>query len=51
VDHHDRWRRAAVGLACVTTSTRHAHAILSAIATYVERESEIELVAFDIDVY
>jgi len=50
VDHHDRWRRAAVGFACVSTSTRHAHEILSSIVTYVEREGEIVLMTFDVDV-
>jgi len=50
VDHHDRWRRAAVGFACVSTSARHAHEILSAIVRYVEREGEIVVMTFDVDV-
>jgi uncharacterized protein YlxP (DUF503 family) len=50
VDHHDRWRRAAVGFACVSTSARHAHSILGQIATYAEREGEMVLMTFEVDV-
>jgi hypothetical protein len=49
VDHHDTWRRAAVGFACISTSTRHAHEILSEIATFVERQAEIVLMDFQVE--
>jgi uncharacterized protein len=50
IDHHDTWRRAAVGFACVSTSTRHAHEILAEIATFVERQSEIVLMDFSVEI-
>jgi uncharacterized protein YlxP (DUF503 family) len=50
VDHHDAWRRAAVGFACVSTSVRHAHEILSEVATFVEHQDEIVLVDFHVEI-
>lgn len=50
VDHQDAWRRAAVGFACVTTSVRHAHEILSEVETFVGRHAEIVLMTFDVEI-
>ncbi len=50
VDHHDTWRRAAVGFACVSTSTRHAHSILSGVEDFVERQGEIVLMDFQVEI-
>lgn len=50
IDHHDTWRRATVGFACVSTSTRHAHEILSEIATFVDRQDEIVLMDFQVEI-
>jgi uncharacterized protein YlxP (DUF503 family) len=50
VDHHETWRRAAVGFACVTTSVRHAHEVLSRVASFVERQGDIVLMDFDVEV-
>lgn len=50
VDHHDTWRRAAVGFACVSTSTRHAHEILSEIANFVEHQDDVVLMDFQVEI-
>ena len=50
VDHHDTWRRAAVGFACVSTSTQHAHEILSEIANFVEHQHDVVLMDFQIEI-
>ncbi|MGH2373471.1 MAG: DUF503 domain-containing protein [bacterium] len=50
VDHHDSWRRAAVGFACVSTSTRHAHTILAKVADLIERQGEIVLMDFEVEI-
>lgn len=44
VDHHDSWRRSAVAFACISTSSRHAHAVLARIASFVEHQDGIVLV-------
>jgi uncharacterized protein YlxP (DUF503 family) len=49
IDHHDTWRRAAVGFACVSTSTRHAHEVLSEIATFMEHQDDIVLMDFQVE--
>lgn len=49
VDHHDTWRRAAVAFACVSTTTRHAHEVLSQIASFVEGQDEIVLMDFQVE--
>lgn len=41
VAHHDSWRRAGLAVACVSTDTRHADAVLAAAAREVERHSEL----------
>jgi len=50
VDYHDSWRRAAVGFACISTSTRHAHAILAKVSDLIERQGEIVLMDFDVEI-
>lgn len=49
IDHQDTWRRAAVGFACVSTTTRHAHQILAEVATFVEHQDEIVLMDFQVE--
>ncbi|MGQ0570413.1 MAG: DUF503 domain-containing protein [Armatimonadota bacterium] len=49
VDYHDVWRRAAVGFACVTTSTDHAHAVLARVADFVDHQGEIIMLDFQIE--
>ena len=49
IDHHDTWRRAAVGFACVSTSTQHAHEILAEVAKFVERQDDIVLMDFSVE--
>jgi len=39
-----------VGFACVSTSTRHAHAILSGVEDFVERQGEIVLMDFQVEI-
>jgi hypothetical protein len=50
VDHHDTWRRAAVAFACVSTSTRHVHEILSEIAAFADRQDELVLTDFQVEI-
>ncbi len=36
VEGHDRWQRATLGVACVSTDRRHANQVLSHVVTFVE---------------
>lgn len=38
VDDHDSWGRLTLGVACVSTDARHAHATLEKVVQAIERE-------------
>lgn len=50
VDHHDSWQRAAVAFACISTSTRHVHTVLAKVADLIERQGEIVLMDFEVEI-
>ncbi len=50
VDHLDSWRRAVVAFACISTSARHAHAVLAKVASFVEHQGEIVLMDFEVEI-
>jgi len=50
VDHHDSWQRAAVAFACLSTSTRHVHTVLAKVADLIERQGEIVLMDFEVEI-
>lgn len=43
VDGHDMWQRATLAVALVTTDTRQAYRVLSAIVDFIERDGSVEL--------
>lgn len=45
VDAQDEWRRAVLGLAVVTTESRHADTMINEIVSYVERNTEGEVIS------
>lgn len=49
VDSQDDMRRAEVAVACVSTGARHANQILSRAVSLVERETEMVLVNFEME--
>ncbi|MDR7481241.1 MAG: DUF503 domain-containing protein [Armatimonadota bacterium] len=50
VDHHEVWTRAAVAFACISTSGRHAHQILAEIHRFVEHQSDMVLVDYQVEI-
>ena len=49
VDGHDTWQRATLAAAVVTTDTRHAHRVLSAVVRLVESHGAVELTDYTIE--
>jgi len=49
VDRHDSWQRATLGVALVTNDSRHAHRVLSTIVEYVERDRDVQLIDYSIE--
>ncbi len=39
-----------MGFACISTSTRHAHSILSEVENFVEHQGEIVLMDFQVEI-
>lgn len=51
VDRHDQWQMGVIGLACVTTSARHADEILSHVVRFLEgRRMDAEVLAYETEV-
>jgi uncharacterized protein len=46
VTHQDSWRRAGLAVACVSTSVRHADAVLARVARELEHHGEIVLLDY-----
>ncbi|MDR7520873.1 MAG: DUF503 domain-containing protein [Armatimonadota bacterium] len=49
VDHHEQWRRATLAFACISTSARHAHAVLARVADFVDHQGEVVLMDVQIE--
>lgn len=49
VDYQESWRRAALGFACVSSEAGHATRILSRVVALIEREAQVDLVDYTIE--
>ena len=47
VDHQDKWQRAAIGVAVVSASVRHARDVMDSIERFVWSFPEIEVIAVE----
>ncbi|MDK2919092.1 MAG: uncharacterized protein PWQ37_1825 [Candidatus Petromonas sp.] len=50
VSLNDIWRRSSVGIACVTTSTKHANQIINNVIKFIERDNRVEIINFEIEI-
>jgi uncharacterized protein YlxP (DUF503 family) len=46
VTHQESWRRAGLAVACVSTSARHADAVLARVAREIEHHGELVLLDY-----
>ena len=52
VDEHDSWQHATLGVACVSTSTAHAHGLLTRVVNWIEaRRPDVPIVDFHIELF
>jgi uncharacterized protein YlxP (DUF503 family) len=47
VDHHDRWQRAALGVAAVAESDGHLNEVLTTVERFVDRAPGVELLRIE----
>ncbi|HEV8354735.1 MAG TPA: DUF503 domain-containing protein [bacterium] len=50
VDHQDSLRRAGIAVACVSTAGRHANQILSRVVGLIQRETDLVLVDYAMEI-
>lgn len=50
VDYQESWRRSALGFACVSSEAEHATRMLSRVVGLIERETEVDLVDYAIEI-
>ncbi len=50
VEAQDEWRRAVLGMAVVTTERRHADSILNELVSYIEKNTEAEIVSCEFEI-
>ncbi|MFN3649395.1 MAG: DUF503 domain-containing protein [Armatimonadota bacterium] len=51
VEHLDTWRRAGVGIACVSNSQKHANEVLNKVVDWVEANPRVNVSAVELDFY
>ena len=52
VDGHDSWQRAVLGMACVSTNSGHAHAVLSKAVAHIQNgRYDLDVVDFHIEMW
>lgn len=49
IDHQDHWQQAHVAVTCVSGEARHANQILSRVMSAVERETEMVVTDFEME--
>lgn len=49
VDLNDSWQSSVLGFACVTNDTQHANQILSNVIKFIDGDSRVEIINYDIE--
>ncbi|MEW9125266.1 MAG: DUF503 domain-containing protein [Thermotaleaceae bacterium] len=50
VDMQEKWKNAVIGIACVTTTTKHANQMLDNMIKFIEGDNRVEIVQLDIEI-
>ena len=51
VDHQDKWQRATLGVAVVSTAHDHANGILSKVINFIESMYVVDLIDYHIEIW
>lgn len=43
VGYHEQWARTEIGVACVSTDTRHANQMIDNILSFIEKDGRVEI--------
>ena len=47
---NDTWRTSIIGFACVTNDTNHANQIISNVLNYIDGDSRVEIIDYNIEI-
>ncbi len=50
VDLNDVWRRAVIGISCVSNDTVHANQMISNVTKFIERDGRVEIIHYDVEI-
>ena len=50
VDLNDSWQTSIIGFACVTNDTGHANQIISNVLKFIDGDSRIEIIDYNIEI-
>ena len=50
VDLQEKWKGAVIGIACVTTTTKHANQMIDNIIRFIEGDNRVEIVQLNIEI-
>lgn len=50
VGFHDNWKRAVIGFACVSNSSKHSNEVLDNVIKFIYEDSRIEVVSEKIEI-
>jgi len=50
VGMQDKWQSAEIGFACVSTTKKHANQMLDAVIRFMNHDSRVEMVRWDVEI-
>ncbi len=50
VDLNDSWKSSIIGFACVTNDTQHANQVISNVMRFIDGDSRVEIVEYNIEI-
>lgn len=49
VDLNEKWRSSLIGFACVSNDTVHVQQIIDSVIKFIDRNSEVEIMDYDVE--
>lgn len=50
IELNDSWKTSVIGFACVTNNTAHANQIISKVIRFIDRDSRVEIIDYNIEI-
>jgi len=50
IDNHDKWQAATLGASCVSNDKKHIDSVLNKVKNFIERDKDIVIVDYQIEI-